>query len=152
MQNDELFKALLGDVVRNKLLARQTRGRRAVPQRILVEVRVVEAHSTQQVERGLVLFLGFARERNDHIGGKCNVRNRAAHQIDFLQIAFDGVAAQHALERAIMSRLHGQVQLVADGWLSGHHLDQIGREIVGVRRCEADAPNAVHARDRAQQT
>ena len=50
-----------------------------------------------------------------------------------------------------MAGLHRQVQLLADGRLFGHDLDQCRREVVRVRRCEADAADAIDARDRAQQ-
>src|SRR5690606_17487978 len=44
-----------------------------------------------------------------------------------------------------------QVELLADGRLGGHDLDQLGRNVVRVRRGETDAPDPGDASDFAQQ-
>src|SRR5690606_2928016 len=70
---------------------------------------------------------------------------------DALQVLLDRVAPQHALERAVVPGLYGQVQLPAYVRLARHHLDEVRREIVRMRRREPHATDPVDARYRAQE-
>ena len=68
-----------------------------------------------------------------------------------VEIPLARVAAQHALEHARRSRLHRQMNVLADRVHLGDGRDDAIREVVRVRTGEANPANAVDGADRAKQ-
>ncbi len=102
------------------------------------------------LERALEVGVGLAREPDDDVGRDREVGNRGPGRAQPFEVARRGVAAVHARQRVVAARLQRQVQVLAHVRALGHRRDRLGAQILGVRRREADALDAVDRVERAQ--
>ncbi len=99
----------------------------------------VEANLFEQVERVLELFLAFAAEADDNIGGKRDAGPQRAQARDAVAILVKGIAALHAPQQFVVARLHGNIDMLAYFGQRGHAFDHTVVHVARVRGHEADA-------------
>ncbi len=114
-------------------------------------VRAVVPGVGAQRQRGLEVVLRLAGEPHDDVGRHRQVGDGGARRGEPLEVARRGVPAPHGAQHPVAAGLQRQVQLLADLGRLRHGLDRLGPEILGVRTGEADAPDALHRADSAQQ-
>ena len=129
----------------------QPHGGRALAQRVLEGIRVVEVGLDHQGEGLLELRLGLAREPDDDVGGEGDAGNGRTELPHDFEIPLPGVAPQHPLQHRVGAALYRQVHVLADGRRARHRLDDAWREVGGIGAGEPDPPNPVYRSDRAQE-
>ena len=72
-------------------------------------------------------------------------------QCDFFEIFVARVGAQHLLENAVGARLHGQMNVVAEGRSGVDGFDDFASEVVGMRGGETHAANSGNRGDGQEQ-
>src|SRR6185295_1486418 len=103
-------------------------------------------------DRAVEVLGGFAGEADDEVARELDAGDLGAERVDDLEVALDGIAPAHGLEDRVRSRLRGEVQVLADLGEVAHRVDQAGPYERRVRGDEADAADAVHLADLAEQT
>src|SRR5262249_56105294 len=104
-----------------------------------------EAGALEEPERLLEILVRLAGEPDDDVGRELDAWNRGAQGVDAPQVAVPVVAAAHAAEHAVRSRLHGKVQVRAHPGQHRHRADEVVGEMHRMRGREA---NALDARNR----
>jgi len=87
---------------------------------------------------------------DDHICHETDVGHKAAGLFDDRAIVPRLIAARHALQDPVVTRLHRQLQLAADDIAGRHHLQEPGLEVLRVGRHEAQplqASDLLHGAD-----
>ena len=146
----EQAHALLRDLGGHELV-RHVGGRGARAGREHERVGGVVRRGVDDLERAGEVVVGLAGEADDEVGGHREVGDRGAGVGEALQVSLGGVAAVHAGEGAVAPRLQREVQVLAHRVALGHRRDGLGAEVLGVRRREANAVDAVDRVERAQQ-
>ena len=141
----------LGDDVRRHEAGLHVSGSGAGTRREDEGVRAVVLGLGAQRERGLEVVLRLTGEAHDDVGRHRQVGDGGARRGEPLEVARRGVPAPHGAQHPVAPGLQGQVQLLADLGRLRHGLDRLGPQILGVRTGEADAPDALHRADLAQQ-
>mmetsp|Transcript_6403 Transcript_6403/g.21999 ORF Transcript_6403/g.21999 Transcript_6403/m.21999 type:complete len:257 (-) Transcript_6403:719-1489(-) len=94
-----------------------------------------------------MVFLRLAAEARDEVAGEGGPGYRVADVPHQLQVCLPRVSAPHALQHRAAPRLRGHVQLRAHIGPFQHHVQELVREVLGVRGREADAHLGVDLRD-----
>src|SRR3989441_59611 len=141
--------ALRLDLFRNVIL--DAHGRRAFAYRVLESVRVVECHLLDQRQRCGEVRFRLARESHDDVGRQRDAGYRFPQSAHDVEVRLTIIATQHALECSRAAALHRQMHVLADGGRFGHRRKYARREIGRIGRRKAQAANACHCADCAQQ-
>ena len=86
-----------------------------------------------------MVLLGFAAETCNHVSGYAAVRNHAANLLDTLKIPFAVIFSSHLLKHDAASRLHGQVDMLADVFIFRHGVDHLVADVLRMR-CRESYP------------
>ena len=81
----------------------------------------------------MVVFVGFAGEADDDVGGDGEVGPGFAHGVAEAQVFFVFVGAAHEAEDAVAAALHGEVDVAAEFGEVGVGFDEVFAEADGVR-------------------
>ena len=98
------------------------------------------------------MFFGFAGESDDDVRRDGTVRDAFADGGDQVAIVLLGVAAFHVFKHGIVTGLNGDFDVRHKLGHLGDGVHQFFAEVVGMRGQEADALDAIHFVDQAQQT
>ncbi len=123
----------------------------AATRRVHERVRRVERRRLDEVQRLGELLFGLTWEPGDEIGGDAHVRHGLPEGTHAAEEPLGRVAAPHRREDAVGTRLRGQVDVLAHAGRLGDGSHKLVREILGMRRHEADAVEAVDGVQGAQQ-
>jgi hypothetical protein len=140
-----------GGLDRVGYLIRHLRRWRARPPRVAEREHVVIGDLLDHVERRREILVGLPGETDDEVGRERDVGDRLLELGDQLEVTGACVSAIHALEHPIGSRLQRQVQVLAYLGHVADGADQARRQVVGIRRREADARESLDGVDALQQ-
>ena len=105
-------------------------------------VDAVVLRGVEQAESVGEIFVGFAGEADDDVGGDADGAARGADQSDFFEIFAARIGAAHGFENARGAGLHREMNVIAQGGDAIDGFDDVGAEIAGMRCGEAHAANA----------
>src|ERR1017187_9851555 len=114
------------------------------PRRVFEAEEGIVLDLIQQVEGLLEIGIGLAGEADDDIGGEGITALRILDPLDAPHVFVAGVEAVHGGEHARGARLHGQVDVIADGGVGVHGIDDAAHEIA---RMAGGVAHAAHAGD-----
>jgi hypothetical protein len=127
------------------------RGRRALALRVREHERRVEAQLFLRAQDLAELVLGLVAEAHHEVGRDGDAGHGGAQRAHEAAVGREVVAALHARQHRVRRALQRQVHVLADLGRLRHRRDDVVREVEGVGRGEADALDAVHGGDGAQQ-
>mmetsp|Transcript_7581 Transcript_7581/g.28576 ORF Transcript_7581/g.28576 Transcript_7581/m.28576 type:complete len:395 (+) Transcript_7581:1253-2437(+) len=113
------------------------RGACARPLGVRKHVGELEARVSHDLQRVEMLRLRLATESADGVRREGNPRNAAAGVANQLHERFLGVAASHAVQHRATARLQREVQALADVRALGDEVQQLRREVLGMRGRES---------------
>ena len=124
---------------------------RALPDRVLEGVGIVEVGIGHQAQRLGELGIRLAGEADDDVGGEGDARDRSPEPRDHLEVDLAGIAPEHAAEHRVGAALHRQVHVLAHRRRFGHGLHDAIREIGRIRAGEPHPAHPVHRPDGPEQ-
>ena len=100
----------------------------------------IETHSLQEAYRILELLGCLAGETDDHIGADRAMRGSGSQALYEVKISSHGIAAPHAAQDGVISRLHRYFPCLAHLGQGCGNVDDPLAHLGGMRSQETDAP------------
>ena len=111
---------------------------------VLEYAQPLEAHVAYEITELLEFRFGLAGVADEHRGANADLRHPAADFRDQLPGLGLGDLAAHAVQDGVGGVLQRHIQVVANLFALGHHVEDLQRKLAGIGVVEADPLDTVH--------